>query len=414
MSFRQNAIVVILGGGKGSRLFPLTKDRSKPAVPIAGKYRLIDVPISNALHSDLNRIFILTQFNSASLNQHVARTYNFDSFSDGFVEVLAAEQTMHSEDWFQGTADAVRKIYPHLSFNEWDYVVILSGDHLYRMDYQSFLIHHVQRNADVSIGVLGVPSDKASEFGLMKTDSDQWIKEFQEKPKGEDLKKFYMDDFSAERPYLASMGIYIFNRQVLDDVLFQNLDLIDFGKQIIPECIHQKLKVSSYYFDDYWEDIGSIRSFFEANLNLTQSDAQFKLFHPKFPIYTRQRHLSGTSIKDSQIQNSIINDGCIIDKAKIMNSVVGLRSQIHQGAILENTLLMGADYYQRGSSHLGIGENSVIKNAIIDKNVSIGKNVKILNENNICQFDHPQGNYYIRDGIVIIPKEGIITDATLI
>lgn len=420
-----NTLVVILGGGRGDRLFPLTKMRSKPAVPLAGKYRLIDIPISNCLHSRLNRIFVLTQFNSASLNQHVARTYHFDSFSNGFVEVLAAEQTIGSQEWFQGTADAVRKIFPHIGSQEWKYIMILSGDQLYRMNFTAVIEQHIQREADVSICVKPVSSEAAGNFGLLKVDETTRIVEFMEKPKGRELINFKLDTTSfgiskadAEKnPFLASMGIYVFNRNALMSVLFDNPNLNDFGKQIIPEAIN-KLKVFSYLFRDYWEDIGTISAFFEANLNLCQRHPPFQLFHPTRPIYTRQRHLAGSTIIDSRISDSIINDGCLIQKAVIKNSVIGIRSSIHNGSHIEGSLLLGADYYDDENDlqalKLGIGKNTKIVGAIIDKNVRIGSHVIIENKKKFKHYDDPEGRYYIRDGIVVVVKNSVIPDNTVI
>ena len=420
-----NILVVILGGGRGDRLFPLTKMRSKPAVPLAGKYRLIDIPISNCLHSRLNRIFVLTQFNSASLNQHVARTYHFDSFTNGFVEVLAAEQTIGSQEWFQGTADAVRKIFPHIASQDWKYILILSGDQLYRMNFNAVIEQHIQREADVSICVKPVEKEAASSFGLLKVDETTRIVEFMEKPKGDDLMNFKLDTTSfgispeeAEKnPFLASMGIYVFNRNALMSVLFDNTNLNDFGKQIIPEAIN-KFKVFSYLFRDYWEDIGTIRAFFNANLDLCHRHPPFQLFHPTRPIYTRQRHLAGSTIIDSMITDSIINDGCLIQKSTIKNSVIGLRSSIHNGSHIEGSLLLGADFYgdedDTSNPKLGIGKNCRIVGAIIDKNVRIGSNVVIENKNKLKQYDDPEGRYYIREGIVVVVKNSVIPDNSVL
>ncbi len=424
--FQKSTIVVILGGGRGGRLYPLTKMRSKPAVPIGGKYRLIDIPISNALHSSLDEIFVLTQFNSASLNHHIARTYSFDSFSEGFVEVLAAEQTMSSQEWFQGTADAVRKIYPHLDREKWKYVLILSGDHIYRMNYQDFLTDHIHNNADLSVCVLGVSEKNASSFGLMKIDARTRIVEFQEKPSGPDLEKFrvdttflgYSQQEAEEKPFLGSMGIYIFNRPVLEKVLFQDKGLHDFGKQIIPKCIEQKLNVSAYLFNGFWEDVGTIRSFFEMNLSLCQMNPPFQLFHPTHPIFTRQRHLSGTVLGQGHVENCIVNDGCIIRGADLKNSVVGLRTFIDEGARIEGCLLMGNDYYDSSdvseSKCIGIGKNVRISNAIIDKNSRIGHGAIIENQKKIKEYDDPEGRFYIRDGIVIVVKGARIPDGMVI
>jgi len=424
-SINRKMIVVILGGGQGNRLYPLTQKRSKPAVPIAGKYRLIDIPVSNCLHSGINRIFVLTQFNSASLNQHIARTYNFDSFTDGFVDVLAAEQTMGSSEWFQGTADAVRKIYPHIVNQDWDQLLILSGDHLYRMDYVKFLEYHLLKQWDISVCVVGIKEKGASEFGLLKVDDSGRISEFAEKPGIEEQQRFKMDmtqfglspDEAKKKPFLASMGIYLFNRPVMEQVLFENRGLNDFGKQIIPENLMQK-RLGAYLFSGYWEDIGSITSFFEANLSLCKYDPPFKLFHPTRPIYTRQRYLSGSRMVDTIITDCIVNDGCFIDRATLKNSVIGLRSIINEGSVIEGSLLMGADYYQEDSiafdRRIGIGKGVRIKGAIIDKNAHIGNNVVIINEKGQDTYDDPEGRYYIRDGIVIVVKDSTIPDGMVI
>lgn len=423
--FEKNTMVVILGGGRGDRLFPLTKMRSKPAVPLAGRYRLIDIPVSNCLHSHLNRIYVLTQFNSASLNQHISRTYHFDSFSNGYVEVLAAEQTTGSQEWFQGTADAVRKIYPHINGQEWDNILILSGDQMYRMNFSALIDEHLRREADVSLCVLPVSESDASSFGLLKVDETSRIVEFSEKPKGDALKHYAIDtthfglspEQAVHKPYLASMGIYLFNRKALHSALFDNPYLNDFGKQVIPEAI-QKFKVHSYLFNEYWEDIGTIRAFFEANLSLCQRHPPFQLFHPTRPIYTRQRNLGGSTVLDSHISGSIINDGCLIKKATVKNSVVGLRSTLHDDCIVEDSLIMGADYYDPSEStdsiRLGIGKNSRIKGAIIDKNARIGENVIIENQKKLTHYDDPEERYYIRDGIVIVVKNTIIPNNTII
>lgn len=418
----QRTLVVILGGGRGNRLFPLTKMRSKPAVPIAGKYRLIDIPISNCIHSGLNRIFVLTQFNSASLNQHIARTYNFDAFSSGFTEVLAAEQTVGSEEWFQGTADAVRKVYPHITHQTWDYLIILSGDHLYRMNYLEFLTHHIKHKADVSVGVIGVAEEHVSEFGLLKIDNHKRIVEFKEKPKSKqeyepfrtDTVNLGMDSKSAiKKPFLASMGIYVFNHTVMKDILFGNETHNDFGTQIIPSIVN-KYKVQAYLFNGYWEDIGTIRAFFESNLALCGTNPPFQLFHPSRPIFTRQRYLAGSFVIDSHIQKSIINDGCMIKNSTIVNSVIGIRSYLDEGTHIEGSLIMGADYYNDPvtpkHNRIGIGKNSRIVKAIVDKNASIGQNVVLENTQQVQNFDDPEERLYIRDGIIIVPKGSRLPD----
>jgi glucose-1-phosphate adenylyltransferase len=424
-AINKKTLVVILGGGQGTRLFPLTKERSKPAVPFAGKYRLIDIPISNCIHSGLSRTFVLTQFHSASLNRHVARTYKFDSFSQGFVEVLAAEQTTSSNEWFQGTADAIRKIFPHINSQSWDQILILSGDHMYRMDYGPFLEYHQDNEADITVCTQGVTGDAAGELGILKVDKNGRINAFREKPGPDKLRDFRIDttqkrSFLAgmgDKQFLASMGIYVFKRDILESVLFDDPLLIDFGKHVIPGNIEKK-KVFAYPFHGYWEDIGGIRSFFNANLNLCKENPPFKLLKPTRPIYTRQRHLPGSTVIGSNISNCIINDGCFIKNAELKNSIIGLRSRIEKGVHIEGSLLLGADYY-RGEEiskgrKVGIGKNARIVGAIIDKNAYIGANVVIENRQKLKEFDDPQERFYIRDGIVIVVKNAKIPDNMLI
>jgi glucose-1-phosphate adenylyltransferase len=424
------AIAVILGGGVGQRLYPLTSQRAKPAVPLGGKYRLIDIPVSNCINSDINRIFILTQYNSASLNRHIARTYRFSRFTNGFVEVLAAEITPERPDWFQGTADAVRQIFHHLQDYKCETLLVLSGDHLYRMDYRKFINRHKETNADVTIGVTAARREDASGFGLVKIDENQRIIEFSEKPKGEALDKMQVDtsllglspDEAARRPFLASMGIYIFQKDMLRRLLLEEMALaVDFGKEIIPEAI-SRLNVQAYLFDGYWEDIGTIDAFYRANMEMTLPLPPFNFFDAEAPMYTRPRYLPGSKLLDCHIQSSIITEGCIINGATITDSIIGIRSRIEHGARLEGVLMMGADSYQtldemqqeidRNHPRIGVGRNCHIRHAIIDKNARIGAGVRILNEAGHKEFDGY--GYYIRDGIVIIPKNGILADGTLI
>ncbi|MEK6334104.1 MAG: glucose-1-phosphate adenylyltransferase [Acidobacteriota bacterium] len=424
-------LAVILGGGAGSRLFPLTRDRSKPAVPLGGKYRLVDVPISNCINSDVIRMFVLTQYNSASLNRHIATTYRFSPFADGFVEILAAEQTPESGQWFQGTADAVRQVLPHIRDWRIDTLLILSGDHLYRMDYRKFLARHYETDADITISVIPIVPDSASEFGLLKTDPEGRIIEFREKPKGDDLEKMRVDTTSlgltAEearaRPYLASMGIYVFKYDRLEEVLKEDTSRLDFGKEVIPGSIHSH-KVQAYLFNDYWEDIGTIAAFYKANLDMTTAIPPFNLFDAEAPMLTRSRYLPPSKIDNCEIRDSIVSDGCIINGAKISNSVIGLRSRIGGGAQIEASYLMGADYYQTledmeadragGTPWIGIGEGATVRRAIIDKNTRIGANVRLLNEAGVDNADGPGGSYYIRDRIIIVPKNGLIPDGTVV
>jgi glucose-1-phosphate adenylyltransferase len=431
MASRRNLLAVILGGGAGKRLFPLTRDRSKPAVPLGGKYRLVDVPISNCINSDVIRMFVLTQYNSASLNKHIATTYRFSPFADGFVEILAAEQTPESGQWFQGTADAVRQVLPHIRDWRIDTLLILSGDHLYRMDYRHFLARHDESNADITIAVIPIVPDSASEFGLLKTDSDGRIIEFREKPTGEALEAMRVDTTSlgltAEdalaRPYLASMGIYVFNYDRLEEVLAEDKTRLDFGKEVIPGSIH-KYNVQAYLFNDYWEDIGTIGAFYKANLDMTTAIPPFNLFDAEAPLLTRSRYLPPSKIDDCVIRNSIVSEGCIINGAKINNSLIGLRSRLGNGSQVEASYMMGADYYQTlddmqvdiaaGRPWIGVGEGTIVRRAIIDKNVRIGAGVRLLNEAGVEEADGPDGCYYIRDRIIIVPKNGLIPDGTVV
>ena len=424
-------LAVILGGGAGNRLFPLTQQRSKPAVPLGGKYRLVDIALSNCINSDILRTFVLTQYNSASLNRHIAQTYRFSQFSNGFVEILAAEQTPESPQWFQGTADAVRQVLPHI--RDWgiDTLLILSGDHLYRMDYRQFLQRHHESGADVTVSVIPCESRAASEFGLLKTDEQGRIVEFKEKPKGDDLLSMQVDtttlgldaNEAKRRPYLASMGIYVFKYDRLEQLLFDDPSWMDFGKEVIPAAIRSG-PVQAFMFDGYWEDIGTIGAFYRANLDLTSKIPKFNLFDSEAPVFTRARYLPPSKIEDTEINDSIVSDGCIINGAKITNSVVGLRSRISKGVQMEASFMMGADFYQtfedmrrdhgRNLPRVGIGEGTVIKRAIIDKNARIGNNARLLNEAGTSAADGPNGSYYIRDGIIIVPKNAVVPDGTVI
>jgi glucose-1-phosphate adenylyltransferase len=431
MASSRKLLAVILGGGAGSRLFPLTRDRSKPAVPLGGKYRLVDVPISNCINSDVIRMFVLTQYNSASLNKHIATTYRFSGFSEGFVEILAAEQTPESGQWFQGTADAVRQVLPHIRDWRIDTLLILSGDHLYRMDYRKFLQRHDDSNADITIGVIPIVPDSASEFGLLKTDSEGKVIEFREKPEGEALEAMRVDTtalgLSAEeaqaRPYLASMGIYVFRYDRLEEVLAEDKTRLDFGREVIPGSIH-KYNVQAYLFDGYWEDIGTIGAFYKANLDMTTAIPPFNLFDAEAPLLTRSRYLPPSKIDNCESRHSIISEGCIINGAKINNSLIGLRSRLGDGTQFEASYMMGADYYQTledmetdlaaGRPWIGVGEGSIIRRAIIDKNARIGARVRLLNEAGVEEADGPDRSYYIRDRIIIVPKNGLIPDGTVV
>lgn len=425
---RKEILGLILGGGQGTRLFPLTYHRAKPAVPLGGKYRLIDITVSNCIHSDVTKIFVLTQFNSASLNRHIARTYRFSAFSDGFVEILAAEQTAENKNWFQGTADAVRQVMIHLQDINPDYVLILSGDHLYQMDYRDFILHHEATNADVTLSVIPVDDSRASSFGLLKLNDEGKVIEFREKPPADQLDSMKVDtsrlglapDDAVRRPYIASMGVYIFKFDVMRELL-KNEKYVDFGGELIPAAI-RNYNVQAFLFDGHWEDIGTIKSFYQANLDLTSIVPKFNLFDADAPIYTRARFLPATKMMDCQVRDSLISEGCILNRCMIDHSIIGIRSRIESYARIEHTLVMGADYYQtldelemerrQGLPWMGIGENTVIRGAIVDKNVRIGSNVRILNEAGREHYDGE--NYYIREGIVVIPKGAIITDGTII
>ena len=425
----ENVVAVILGGGAGSRLFPLTRERSKPAVPLGGKYRLIDVPVSNCINSMITQIFVLTQYNSASLNRHVSQTYRFSNFSSGFVEILAAEQRRDSPDWFQGTADAVRQVLPHLRSWNIKTLLILSGDHLYRMDYRKFLDRHFATNADVTVSVIPAKPADAEGFGILKTNHDGRIVEFKEKPTGEALESMRVDTTSfgltaeeaVKRPFLASMGIYVFDYEKLTELLALDASAVDFGGEIIPRAIGQ-YNVQAHLFNDYWEDIGTIRAFFDANLDLASPLPKFNFFNTASPIYTRSRHLPPSKLHDCDIDNSMVSEGCILNGVHARNSIIGLRSRLDSGVKIENTIIMGSDFFESieeikanimdGIPHIGIGENTVIRRAIIDKNVRIGKNVKILNNGGVDDADGEGRSYYIREGIVIVPKDAVITDGT--
>ena len=416
-----SVLSIILGGGQGSRLYPLTADRSKPAVPIAGKYRLVDIPISNCINSDIKRIYVLTQFNSASLNQHIKNTYHFSFFSNAFVDVLAAEQTMKSDKWFQGTADAVRQSMHHFLQNDFEYALILSGDQLYNMDLQDMIQKHKESDAEISIATYPVNAKDATGFGLLKTNSENQITSFIEKP-GENLLKDWTSEVSDEmktegRNYLASMGIYIFNRDLLIK-LMDNPDTIDFGKEIIPQSIH-KHKTVSYQYEGYWTDIGTIESFFEANLGLTDDIPKFDLYDKK-RVYTRARILPTSKITGTRINKSVISDGCIIHADIIEKSVIGIRSRIGKDTTVTNTYMMGNDTYEllkdkevlKIDNLLGIGERCNINNCIIDKNCRIGDDV-IINGGTHLE-DTETNSYSIKDGIVVIKKGATIPKGTII
>jgi len=423
-----NVLAVIMGGGQGARLFPLTKERSKPAVPLAGKYRLVDIPISNCINSNLKRIYVLTQFNSASLHRHISQSYKFDHFSGGFVEILAAEQTFGDTSWYQGTADAVRKNLNHLLNHDFEYCLILSGDQLYRMDFRRIITQHVDTYADVTIATLPVPAADAQSLGIMEINGERRITRFVEKPKEpEILETLKLDPQSYGKLgiegegdlFLASMGIYVFNRDVLVRLLDNNLT--DFGKHILPSAISNR-RVFSYVFQGYWEDIGTIRSFFEANLDLVAELPRFNFFDMSSPIFSRPRFLPGSKINGAHIDHALISDGCIINHAEISQAVIGIRSLVGTGSELSRVIMMGCDYYESqhsiaenenaGKPRIGVGKNTRIENAIIDKNARIGDNVVISPAGKPDNLDHPL--YHVRDGIVVIPKSGTIPHGMVI
>ncbi|HSW39420.1 MAG TPA: glucose-1-phosphate adenylyltransferase [Acidobacteriota bacterium] len=417
----QDVMGVILGGGQGQRLYPLTKFRSKPAVPLGGKYRLIDIPISNCLNSRINMVFVLTQFNSASLNKHVNQTYKFDMFSGGFVDILAAEQTPDSQNWFQGPADAVRQSIRHLlPYENINYVVILSGDQLYQMDLRDVIKYHIGSGADITVASMSVTAEQAPGFGIMKTDSDGRIIEFREKPNIGDIPDLQWADRVDKRNYLASMGIYVFPRKLLVDMLKQSA-AVDFGKELIPESLGD-YRVCAYPFDGYWEDIGTIRTFYEANLALTGVSPRFNFYDASMPVYTHPRNLPGSKLSNCYIHQSIISSGCILNGADVTHSIIGVRSRIGSGTTIKHTVIMGADYYETipqmkenaatGMPNIGIGNHCTILNAIIDKNVRIGDNVSIINAHNMREKDDE--HYCIRDGIIVIPKGAHIPSGTVV
>ena len=416
------ALAIILGGGQGSRLYPLTEERSKPAVPIAGKYRLVDIPISNCINADIKRMFVLTQFNSASLNRHIKDTYHFSFFSSAFVDVLAAEQTPNNKTWFQGTADAVRQSMHHFLRHDFKYFLILSGDQLYQMDYEHLINEHEKSNAKISIATIPVNAKDATEFGILKSDENNVITSFIEKPDTSllaDWTSDVSDEMKGEgRHYLASMGIYVFNRELLTE-LMKNPDTNDFGKEIIPQAI-DKHKTVSYQYEGYWTDIGNIDSFFEANLGLTDDIPKFDLYDKKKRIYTRARMLPTTKISGTALNKTVIAEGCIVSAAKIEKSVIGIRSRIGNESTVINTYMMGSDYYESLDEInknnipilMGIGERCFIKNAILDKNCRIGDDVRINGGKHL--EDKETDTYMIKQGIVVIKKSATIPKGTVI
>ncbi|MFK7806209.1 MAG: glucose-1-phosphate adenylyltransferase [Saprospiraceae bacterium] len=418
-------VSVILGGGAGTRLFPLTDKRSKPAVPIGGKYRLIDIPISNCINSGVKRMFVLTQFNSASLNQHIKNTFQFDMFSKGFVDILAAEQTRGNEKWFQGTADAVRQCMHHLRDHEHDYILILSGDQLYQMNFEQLALSHIAQGADLTIATIPVTAKDASGFGIMKVNKEGRIDSFIEKPKKSALKDWKSEvspaDKKKKKDYLASMGIYIFNKKALNKLFDEKNEADDFGKEIIPHAINSGYKVASYSYDGYWEDIGTIRSFYEANLALTDNVPAFNLFDNEQIVFTRPRLLGPTKIFGTKLVQSVLSEGCILHAKKIEGSIIGIRSRIGKRTVIKDAVVFGNDYYEkleditdknRKDIPMGIGEDCLIEEAIVDKNVHIGKGVKIRGGAKLKNRE--TATYCVVDGIVVIKKGAVIKDGTVI
>jgi glucose-1-phosphate adenylyltransferase len=424
MAVNNEVLSLILGGGQGTRLFPLTHQRSKPAVPIGGKYRLIDIPVSNCLHADIRRIFVLTQFNSASLNRHIAHTYRMDLFSQGFVEILAAEQTPDNPHWFQGTADAVRQAARHFVRYDADYYLILAGDHLYRMDYSALVESHVDRRADITIAAQPVTAADASSMGIFRFDRSGQIVAFEEKPTVDRLENIGRSipsgatfaGHAPDRPFVASMGVYVFSRDVLLDVLRADASK-DFGKEVIPAAL-DKYRVNAYLFRGYWADVGTVLSFYDANIMLTRPGAAFQFYDPRRPIYTHPRFLPGARFSDCNIRDAIVAEGCYVDHATIEQSIVGIRTSVHSGSKIARSVLLGADFYEADDEaparadgpRLGIGRDVILDRVIVDKNARIGDGARLTNS---AAVDHADGNgYYIRNGIIIVPKDGVIQPGT--
>ncbi len=421
----RDVLAIILGGGRGNRLYPLTLMRSKPAVPIGGKYRLIDIPLSNCLHAGLRRIFVLTQFNSASLNRHISQTYRMDTFSGGFVDILAAEQTPDNPNWFQGTADAVRQAARHFAGYQADYYLILAGDHLYRMDYGEMVDSHIDRGADITIAAQPMDVDTATEMGIFLFDRDGQIVGFEEKPTRDRLNTLgrsipagaTFSGHSAEKPFVASMGIYVFSRDVLLDILADS-DAHDFGREIIPAALSRH-HVNAYLHRGYWADVGTIDSFYAANMTLTQDHPPFSFYDPRKPIFTRPRFLAASRFIDARIDHSLVAEGSYVNRCAIEASIVGIRTRIDERAVIKRSVLLGADFYEAdeeasgdSSVPLGIGQDSVLDRVIVDKNARIGRGVRLVNAGNIAEADGP--NYYIRNGIIVVPKGAVIPDGTVV
>jgi glucose-1-phosphate adenylyltransferase len=422
----QDVLAIILGGGRGNRLFPLTLMRSKPAVPIGGKYRLIDIPLSSCLHAGLRRIFVLTQFNSASLNRHISQTYRMDLFSGGFVDILAAEQTPDNPNWFQGTADAVRQAARHFSGYQADYYLILAGDHLYRMDYGELVDAHVDRRADITIAAQPVAPEPATEMGIFRFGRDGQIEGFEEKPSAERLSDIERSipagalfaGYTPDKPFIASMGIYVFSRDVLLEILAQN-NAQDFGREIIPAALGTH-RVNAFLYQDYWADVGTIESFYDANMLLTRDHPPFRFYDPRKPIFTRPRFLAASRFIDARVDHSMVAEGCYVNRCTIGESIVGIRTRIDERARVTRSVLLGADFYDADETRavsdqsvpMGIGQDAVLDRVIVDKNARIGRGVRLVNERGV---DHEDGQgWAIRNGIIVVPKGAVIPDGTVV
>ena len=426
MAVNNEVLALILGGGQGTRLFPLTQHRSKPAVPIGGKYRLIDIPVSNCLHADVRRIFVLTQFNSASLNRHISQSYRMDLFSQGFVEILAAEQTPDNPNWYQGTADAVRQAARHFVRYDADYYLILAGDHLYRMDYSDLVDAHVDRRADITIAAQPVSTEDASAMGIFRFDRSGQIVAFEEKPNRARLAEIGQSiphgatfgGASGDRPFVASMGIYVFSRDVLLDAL-QSDGATDFGREIIPAALGT-YRVNAFLFRGYWADVGTVESFYGANIMLTQPGSPFRFYDPRRPIYTHPRFLPGARFGDCTVRDAIIAEGCYLDRATVEESIVGIRTNIQSGAVIRRSVLLGADFYEAdhdapammGAPKLGVGRDVVLDRVIIDKNARVGDGARLVNQAGVHDADGD--GYYIRNRVIIVPKDGVIKPGTVV
>jgi glucose-1-phosphate adenylyltransferase len=425
MFVNDEVLALILGGGQGTRLFPLTHHRSKPAVPIAGQYRLIDIPISNCLHADIRRIFVLTQFNSASLNRHISQTYRMDLFGQGFVEILAAEQTPDNPHWYQGTADAVRQAARHFTRFDAEYYLILAGDHLYRMDYNELVDAHVDRQADITIAAQPVPIEEGPAMGIFRFDRSGRIVAFEEKPETERLREIGQSipagstfgGHTADKPFIASMGVYVFSRDVLLEMLSAD-SAKDFGREVIPSAL-DRYRVSAYLFRGFWADVGTIASFYDANIMLTRAGAPFKFYDANRPIYTHPRFLPGSRLSDCTVREAIVAEGCFLERCSIDQSIVGIRTHIGEGATIKRSVLLGADFYDTGDRPgrdgrpgLGIGRDVVLDRVIVDKNARIGNGARLVNEQGIQEADGD--GYYIRNGIIVVPKDGVIASGTVV